>query len=333
MSADADRCRHAIFAEGNAAALAYQSLACPDGFDMQKSKSFDALVSNAENAKDATHPLFNIEDFYFNENKTGILDKKMRGFMNDVSTRVAPLLESGMLKRFPANNMVDIIMSGSKGSMVNLGQISLALGQQELEGKRVPFMMSGKTLPCFRKLEMCPSAGGFIFERFLTGINPATFFFHSMAGREGLIDTAIKTANSGYLQRCLAKHLESVYVRNDRKVMSGDRIVQFKFGDDGLDITKCSYLKNFDFYMQNFDHFKKSSRIEDELDTPATSNNSYGYDADLIPEDYAESIKKLPVHLANFMYNRFINSLTNPGHAVGIIAAQSIGEPSTTDDS
>lgn len=329
LSAEADKLRYELFADGNAASLVYQSLACPDNFDMQTYKNFDVLAFNAENKKSDVHPLFGTEDFYFDENKTRILDKKMRGFMNDVNSRVTPLLESGMLKGFPTNNMVDIIMSGSKGSMVNLGQISLALGQQELEGKRVPFMMSGKTLPCFKKLEMCPSAGGFVFERFLTGINPATFFFHSMAGREGLIDTAIKTANSGYLQRCLAKHLEGVYVKNDRKVMCGDRIVQFKFGDDGLDISKCSYLENLDFYAQNFDHFRKYSGAESVFDTPTTSNSGCVYDGDLIPERYAEAIKKLPTHLESFMYNRFINSLANPGHAVGIIAAQSVGEPST----
>lgn len=80
-------------------------------------------------------------------------------------------------------------------------QISCLLGQIELEGKRPPLMISGKSLPSFRPYDPSPMAGGFISSRFMTGIRPQEFFFHCMAGREGLIDTAVKTSRSGYLQR------------------------------------------------------------------------------------------------------------------------------------
>ena len=101
---------------------------------------------------------------------------------------------------------------------MNFSQITCCLGQQELEGQRVKPLPSGKTLPCFLALETTAEAGGFIGSRFITGLNPAEYFFHTMAGREGLIDTAIKTARSGYLQRCLVKHLESLSVSYDRTV-------------------------------------------------------------------------------------------------------------------
>jgi DNA-directed RNA polymerase, beta'' subunit/160 kD subunit len=87
-------------------------------------------------------------------------------------------------------------------------QISCLLGQIELEGKRPAMMVSGRTLPSFLPYEVSPRAGGFVDGRFMTGIQPQEFFFHCMAGREGLIDTAVKTSRSGYLQRCLVKHLE-----------------------------------------------------------------------------------------------------------------------------
>lgn len=86
---------------------------------------------------------------------------------------------------------------------MNFSQISCLLGQQELEGRRVPRMMSGKTLPCFPPFEPGARSGGFIQDRFLTGLKPPEYYFHCMAGREGLVDTSVKTANSGYLQRCL----------------------------------------------------------------------------------------------------------------------------------
>jgi DNA-directed RNA polymerase beta' subunit len=102
---------------------------------------------------------------------------------------------------------------GAKGSKVNMSQITCLLGQQQLEGQRVPLMASGKTLPSFQSFETDAIAGGFVGGRFLTGIKPQEYFFHCMAGREGLVDTAVKTSRSGYLQRCLVKHLESLTVR------------------------------------------------------------------------------------------------------------------------
>jgi DNA-directed RNA polymerase I subunit RPA1 len=66
-------------------------------------------------------------------------------------------------------------------------QISSLLGQQELEGKRVPRMVSGKTLPCFPPWDISSRAGGFISDRFLTGLRPQEYYFHCMAGREGYL--------------------------------------------------------------------------------------------------------------------------------------------------
>lgn len=77
-----------------------------------------------------------------------------------------------------------MVLSGAKGSMVNTMQISCLLGQIELEGKRPPLMISGKSLPSFPSFETSPKSGGFIDGRFMTGIQPQDFFFHCMAGRE-----------------------------------------------------------------------------------------------------------------------------------------------------
>ena len=68
--------------------------------------------------------------------------------------------------------------------------------------------ISGKSLPSFKAFDSSPRAGGFVRDRFLTGVKPQEYYFHCMAGREGLVDTAVKTSRSGYLQRCLVKHLE-----------------------------------------------------------------------------------------------------------------------------
>lgn len=136
-----------------------------------------------------------------------------------------------------------MVTTGAKGSIVNQSQVSCALGQQALEGRRVPRMSSGRTLPSFAPFDVNPRADGFVMDRFLTGIRPQEYYFHCMAGREGLVDTAVKTSRSGYLQRCLIKHLEELKVCYDYTVRNGEGgVVQFLYGEDGLDPTKASYL-------------------------------------------------------------------------------------------
>jgi DNA-directed RNA polymerase I subunit RPA1 len=136
-----------------------------------------------------------------------------------------------------------MVTTGAKGSIVNQSQVSCALGQQALEGRRVPRLSSGRTLPSFAPYDVNPRADGFVMDRFLTGIRPQEYYFHCMAGREGLVDTAVKTSRSGYLQRCLVKHLEELKVCYDYTVRNGEGgVVQFLYGEDGLDPTKASYL-------------------------------------------------------------------------------------------
>ncbi|XP_033736783.1 DNA-directed RNA polymerase I subunit RPA1-like [Pecten maximus] len=167
---------------------------------------------------------------------------------------VKACMPKGLEKIFPQNNLQLMVQSGAKGSSVNCMQISCLLGQIELEGRRPRPMMSGKTLPSFMAYDTSPRAGGFVSGRFLTGIRPQEYFFHCMAGREGLIDTAVKTSRSGYLQRCLVKHLEGVFVNYDLTVRDSDgSVIQFYYGEDGLDISKTGFItpKMYPFLLDN----------------------------------------------------------------------------------
>jgi len=138
------------------------------------------------------------------------------------------------LKHF--NNVVQTVTSGSKGSIVNISQMVSLVGQQAVEGNRIPYGFKYRTLPHFSKDDYSPEARGFVENSYLRGLTPAEFFFHAMAGREGLIDTAVKTAETGYIQRRLVKALEDVMVKYDGTVRNslGD-IVEFVYGEDGLD--------------------------------------------------------------------------------------------------
>ena len=298
-------------------------------------------------------------------------------------------LPSGQLKPFPFNGMSLMTLSGAKGSAVNFSQISCLLGQQELEGKRVPYMATGKTLPSFRRFDPTPRAGGYITDRFLTGIRPQEYFFHHMAGREGLIDTAVKTSRSGYLQRCLIKHLESLTVNYDYTVRDSDAsIVQFHYGEDSVDIARTAYLTRFDFLTNNWrallhklnppaaiealdtkaveaftqQHRRRAEERrrgagEEEVNAfdPVLSKFSPGAHlgsvsdsftaamADFIEGDSerlfsspqstsgpSSSLSRVtPSKFTALMQLNYLYSLVQPGESVGILAAQSVGEPST----
>jgi DNA-directed RNA polymerase I subunit RPA1 len=291
------------------------------------------------------------------------LDGVMKVKMNEMTSRIIETcLPEGQLRLFPLNNMSLMTLSGAKGSMVNFSQIAGLLGQQELEGRRVPTMVSGKTHPSFPPFDPRARAGGYITQRFLTGIRPQEFFFHCMAGREGLIDTAVKTSRSGYLQRCLVKHLESLKVNYDNTVRDSDgSILQFHYGEDGLDVIKQKYLRNFSFAARNFDTLavqcqpalalervnteaavkaarkvaKKPSKYE-----PVLAKFSPNVFLGATSERFASEMEKFlaseegkavpePANFRAVMWLRYMRALVEPGEAVGLLAAQSIGEPST----
>lgn len=98
------------------------------------------------------------------------------------------------------------------------------MGQQNVEGKRIPFGFRYRTLPHFIKDDYGPESRGFVENSYLAGLTPSEFFFHAMGGREGLIDTAVKTAETGYIQRRLIKAMESVMVKYDGTVRNQVRI-------------------------------------------------------------------------------------------------------------
>jgi DNA-directed RNA polymerase I subunit RPA1 len=298
-----------------------------------------------------------------------------------LSTEITKLcLPAGLEKQFPKNHMQSMTTSGAKGSPVNANLISCNLGQQVLEGRRVPVMVSGKTLPSFKPFDTDVRAGGYIVQRFLTGIRPQEYYFHHMAGREGLIDTAVKTSRSGYLQRCLIKGMEGLRVAYDSSVRDSDgTIVQFLFGEDGVDIAKQKYLHDFEFVLRNldsqlpqikyhepgtqalFEHKDEvmnrmksairstSSRnpldpVASELDPTAfafaTSEKFYSKLMDyvksnkdgLIKDKKASDNQKGQIArktAEKILAAKYIRSLVEPGEAVGIVAGQSVGEPST----
>uniref|UniRef100_A0A2K6LF12 DNA-directed RNA polymerase subunit n=1 Tax=Rhinopithecus bieti TaxID=61621 RepID=A0A2K6LF12_RHIBE len=135
-----------------------------------------------------------------------------------------------------SNSPLTMALCGSKGSFINISQMIACVGQQAISGSRVPDGFENRSLPHFEKHSKLPAAKGFVANSFYSGLTPTEFFFHTMAGREGLVDTAVKTAETGYMQRRLVKSLEDLCSQYDLTVRSstGD-IIQFIYGGDGLD--------------------------------------------------------------------------------------------------
>jgi DNA-directed RNA polymerase beta' subunit len=137
------------------------------------------------------------------------------------------------------NRMMNMIKSQSKGNIINVAQMIACLGQVNVEGKRIPYGFQNRTLPHYTQYDDGPESRGFIQSSFVKGLNPQEFFFHSEGGREGLIDTAVKTSETGYLQRKLVKAMEDCKVNYDHTVRNASgTIVQFLYGEDGMDPTK-----------------------------------------------------------------------------------------------
>ena len=140
---------------------------------------------------------------------------------------------------------------GSKGSSLNIGQMAAVLGQQTVTGKRIGNGFIQRSLPHFKRFSREPGDRGFVENSFFTGLQPHEFWFHTMGGREGLVDTAVKTAETGYMQRRLVKSMEDLCVQYDNTVMDSQGVlVQRVYGDDGIDPL---YTETADFRPVNFD--------------------------------------------------------------------------------
>lgn len=269
------------------------------------------------------------------------LDRRMISRLNELSSKKIEknLLSEGLFKPTGKNCISLMTTSGAKGGTANFQQISSHLGQQELEGRRVPRMVSGKTLPCFPPWDWASRAGGFIIDRFLTGLRPQEYYFHCMAGREGLVDTAVKTSRSGYLQRCLVKNLECLKVSYDHTVRDADgSIVQFYYGEDGIDVHKTSFVAKFDALLANHDIMKakystelrkSNSYITDLPEALKDKANKFICDRNLSVPRLARNEILKPEDFVKSVEQKYFSSLAQPGEPVGIVAAQSVGEPST----
>ena len=166
-----------------------------------------------------------------NEEQT--LETTISGILSEVRKQAGEICIEQLSKR---NAPLIMANSGSKGSNLNVAQMVAVVGQQIIGGQRVADGFQDRTLPHFPKNARQPPSKGFVRNSFFSGLHPTEFLFHAISGREGLVDTAVKTAETGYMSRRLMKSLEDLSTQYDDTVRNGaSQIVQFQFGDDKLD--------------------------------------------------------------------------------------------------
>ena len=228
--------------------------------------------------------------------------------------------------------------TGARGSSLNIGQMSACVGQQSVRGKRILRGYQDRALPHFQSDDPTPRARGFVYSSYQKGLDAIEFFFHAMGGREGLVDTAVRTQQSGYMQRRLINALEHIRLEYDSTVRdSAGDIIQFKYGEDGVDPAKSDHGKavNVSRLISQImigkekgrsaspEHLKEQLKeVKDQLTPSLLHQLDDGLGkSKLTKEDVDKAIGLTVEH-----YKR---ALMEPGEAVGIVAAQSIGEPGT----
>jgi DNA-directed RNA polymerase II subunit RPB1 len=175
------------------------------------------------------------------ENNTGKTNEEefetqVNNILNQATSEAGKI---GLKSLSKNNRFVTMVNAGSKGSDLNISFMISCLGQQNVDGKRIPYGFEHRTLPHFTKYDDSPSARGFVESSYINGLSPQELFFHAMGGRVGLIDTAVKTSTTGYIQRRLIKGLEDLMVAYDMTIRTNkNKIVQFAYGDDNIDTVK-----------------------------------------------------------------------------------------------
>ncbi|MGQ0771840.1 MAG: DNA-directed RNA polymerase subunit A' [Nitrososphaerota archaeon] len=236
------------------------------------------------------------------------------------------------------NNAARIMATtGARGSSLNIGQMAGALGQQSIRGNRLNKGYNNRALPHFKENDDNPDAHGFVKSNYRDGLSTIEFFFHAMGGREGLVDTAVRTQQSGYMQRRLINALEHIKLEYDNTVRDPHgHIIQYLYGEDGIDVSKSDHGEAFNINRlveseTIVDSGKKAAK-EDADDLLKKYTKTFnprltklvedGITHSKLSKEGADKVLKKALDL----YNK---AKAEPGQAVGIVTAQSIGEPGT----
>ena len=182
------------------------------------------------------------------------LESNIMNVLNRARNKISKIVERHSTEG--ENFTMTMANSGARGSPLNLALIAACVGQTALRGSRIVKGYSGRVLPHFLSGDLGPTAHGFIKHGYKAGLNPFEFFFHSIAGRDSMMDTSMRTPKSGYMQRRLVTALQDLKSYYDGTVRDAEgNVIQFSYGDDNIDITKP--------VTEPFDVEKIKERVDD----------------------------------------------------------------------
>ncbi|AFM98532.1 DNA-directed RNA polymerase subunit beta' [Encephalitozoon hellem ATCC 50504] len=299
------------------------------------------------------------------ESNEEVLEMEISSILNRIREECGSICIKELSIRNSPNTMQ---ACGSKGSKINVSQMVACVGQQIVSGTRIPNGMDDRCLPHFRKGSKTPESKGFVLNSFFDGLTSPEFFFHAVSGREGLVDTAVKTAETGYMQRRLMKALEDLSIQYDGSVRNSNmEVVQFAYGEDQIDPvmsegddpfnlervflqSKSKFLRNLDLSQTPYPFELKEQDVVDNL----RKSIPKGYPVKRIVNkrfiqsllEFIESKREDRFLLDGTFYSYFscdgfakiffstisqkmMDLIIEPGTTVGAIAGQSIGEPGT----
>ena len=273
-------------------------------------------------------------------------EQKANNILNSVRNVGDRLVKEGMTNG-KNNDLVIALSSGAKGDHLNCAQIAACLGQQNVSGKRVQSTMAGgtKTLTCFLPGEMTPRARGFISSCFKGGLYPDEVFFHAQGGREGVVDTSVKTKDSGYMQKRIARAMDNLRTNSMGMVVNElGCVVSFLYGGDMLSARVPIFNSDghLDFFCKDLFSWRKSNNPGDiegfmytvrrAISLPFSNevvNNYLNRSVDRIVSMAEGEIPKNSKEFEKTLSHLFHVSRVPDGTPVGLIATSSITERAT----
>ena len=251
-----------------------------------KKKAYDKLDDIRRGTID-NNSIFNNEEY---------IEREIIGILNETTSEVGKIGLSQIDEN--KNRMINMVKSGSKGKETNVAQMIACVGQQNVDGKRITYGFTDRTLPHFTKYDDGPEARGFVKNSFITGLSPQEVFFHAMGGREGLIDTAVKTSETGYIQRRLVKAMEDSKIHYDNTVRTAiGSIIQYIYGEDGMDGCKIEVQ-----FINTID--KELLEIDQEYNLKSTDNASIHMTKEAFDSINSDTYKKCNKHFEEMIEDK-----------------------------
>ena len=255
-----------------------------------------------------------------------------------------------IVKHMPTRSQFMVMtLTGARGGDLNIQQVLATVGLAQVRGKRLSRGYIDRTLSHFKKGDIGPMAGGFVVRNFVEGLDPLEYFFHNASGRDSLVDTAIRTADSGYFYRRLVNALQDIRVEYDGSARTVDgKIIQFRYGGDCIHTGKSYHgkLTDMETILEEMINERAKNKIPgipktkwpsyyDEIIERVKKNISKATADDLksvLKKFYDANImfrKEELLKLYDIIYEKYLNSMVDPGESIGVVASQSLSEPAT----